>query len=140
VTCVCVVVDTVVVRRAGAGTLAVVRIVRTVRVLVVVALGDDAVVVVCAAVVLESLAAGGGFAAVAGGASTGGGAVGVVTGAGSVGCVAWASKGVEESARAAAIAGRALDRAYRVLLIIMNHNNARARGWHGYRSAEPEGR
>ena len=39
-----------------------------------------------------------------------GGAV-VVTGTGSVGCTSCASEGVEESARAAAIAGRALVRA-----------------------------
>jgi len=58
-------------------------------------------------VVLVSLVAGG-VSGVTGGASTVGGGLWVVTGAGSVGCVCCPIAGVEESATAAAIAGRAL--------------------------------
>ena len=72
------------------------------------------VVVVVEGAVVESVAGAALVSGATGVASvTGGGAGCVTTGAGSVvtGCVAWASKGVEESARAAAIAGRALVRA-----------------------------
>ena len=77
---------------------------------VVVAGAGEASLVVASAVVSGAADV---VSATAGGASTltGDGAVVVETGAGSVGCVACASNGVDESARAAAIAGSALVRA-----------------------------
>jgi hypothetical protein len=66
--------------------------------------------VAAASGVSETVAVG---SAATGGASTVGAGVGVATGAGSVGtgCASCARTGVEQSARAAAIAGRALARA-----------------------------
>ena len=72
------------------------------------------IVVVVAGAAVVSVAGAALVSGTAGAASvTGGGAGCVTTGAGSVvtGCVAWANKEVEESARAATIAGRALVRA-----------------------------
>jgi hypothetical protein len=91
----------------AAGLAAVVRVERLA--VVVVATGAASGVVAVSVVgVLDSV--------VVGAASVVGGGSGVVAGAGSVtGCVcgtaSWAKLGVEESARAAAIAGRALARA-----------------------------
>ena len=101
------------------------------RVLVVVVVVEGAVVESVAGAALVSGATG--VASV-----TGGGAGCVTTGAGSVvtGCVAWASKGVDESARAAAIAGRALVRAKCMVLIIIRDNRALGPSTHDYRSAD----
>ena len=71
-------------------------------------------------VALVSLAVGVVSAVVGGVASTvGGGLVVVVVVADGVGWTSCARRGVEESARAAAIAGRALVRAYRVVVVII---------------------
>ena len=118
----------------GAATLAV-RTVRTVLVFVVVVADDAEASRVTVA--LGSGVTGGVSVVVTGEASTAGGGLGVATGAGSVGCTAWASKGVEESARAAAIAGRARVRASCWVLVIIKDNHACGSRSHDYRSAEP---
>ena len=91
--------------RAGAGLATALaageRVVRFTVVVVVAVAGSLAVVAVSSA----GVASGAGVASIVGGG-------GVSCGIGSVtGCASWASSGVEESARAAAIAGRAQDRA-----------------------------
>ena len=75
---------------------------------------------------------------VVGVASVTGGVVGcvVVVGVDVEDGTSWANKGVEESARAAAIAGRALVRANRVVVVRIGNNPRSSRGWHDYRSAE----
>jgi hypothetical protein len=103
---------------AGAGLAAAVWVVRvTVRALAVVALagfdtGAASVVVVLVSVVAV------GAASVTGGVATGG-----VCATGSVGVdvvgTSWASRGVEESAMAAAIAGRTLVRALSMRLVVI---------------------
>jgi hypothetical protein len=105
-----VVVARVVTVRAGvaAGLVAVVRVERLVVVIVAMGAASGVVAAVSAAGVLDSV--------VVDVASMVGGGSGVVVGTGSItGCVcgtaSWAKLGVEESARAAAIAGRALARA-----------------------------
>jgi hypothetical protein len=65
------------------------------------------------------------------------GCAGVALVSGVTGCASCAIKGVEESARAAAIAGRALVRANRLVLVIMRNNRARGPWSHHYRPAEP---
>ena len=117
----------------GAPGLAV-RTIRTVLAFVVVADDAEASGVTVA---LGSGVTGGVSVVVTGEASAAGGGLGVATGAGSVGCTAWASKGVEESARAAAIAGRARVRASCWVLVIIKDNRACGRQSHDYRSAEP---
>ena len=114
---------------AGAGRAAAVRVARvTVLVWAVVVLTgavdvEDSVAVV--SVVLVSGVVG--AASVAGGVVTGG-----VCATGSVGDVVvgtcWASNGVEESARAAAIAGRALVRALSIVVFNIMPGPTRARG------------
>jgi hypothetical protein len=118
---------------AGLGTVTfVVRTVRTVCVLVVVGVAAG---VADASGVTVALGSG-----VTGVASVTGGGFAVVTGAGSVGGTAWAHNGVEESASAAAIAGRAPASLNWVVLVIIQNNRGRGRRWHGYRPAEPQGR
>jgi hypothetical protein len=79
------------------------------------------VLVSAAGKVLVSIVVG---AAVSGVGDGMGAGVGVTTGAGSVvtGLACWAAIGVDESARAAAIAGRALVRAYFCAFLIMVKN------------------
>jgi hypothetical protein len=107
---------------AGLAAMCVVRVAVDVRRWVDVAFaavltGADSVALVSLATGAVSVVAGGETSAV------GGGLV-VVTGEGCVGWTSWASSGVEESARAAAIAGRALACAYFVALIIIKNNRA----------------
>ena len=52
------------------------------------------------------------------------------------GCTCCASSGVDESARAAAIAGRALVRAYARVFLIMGNNRRVPTRWHNYRLYE----
>ena len=77
----------------------------TVRVLTVFAAGAGDVSLVGTAVLVSGAA---GVSSVTGGGDVGAGCVVAVVGSEVTGCAVWAAKGVEESARAAAIAGSAL--------------------------------
>lgn len=124
----CVVVDFVVTVRTGAGTgfAAATCILPVVErrcvdvVLVAVAPASDTLAALSAATGEASVVVGGVEVTAGGAVIVGGEPV-------SAGWVAWASKGVEESARAAAIAGRALVRALSKLVVIM-HDQPMAAG------------
>jgi hypothetical protein len=102
----------------------------TVLVAVVLAAGAAVVVsVVAGAAVLVSVA--GGAVWTGAGCVVAAGGVSVVTG-----CVCWARTGVEDSARAATIAGRALARACMIVFLIMRKNLRTAVALRSYRLLE----
>jgi hypothetical protein len=121
--------------RTGAGLAVTVWVALvTVRVLTVFAAGAGDVSLV-GAVALASGAAG--VPSVTGGGDElGAGCVVAVVGSEVTGCVVCAARGVEESARAATIAGSAPADAWCAVLIIIRINRALERRSHDYRSAE----